>query len=166
MFGNFLGCSLQRTLLDQILTAKKVFDYCKEEVKGVHVFFISTEDMVPVRSMLDARFQKVCTLPSTRSFHQFVPLFESVMAAKRVSEDQLYGIEFNLVLGKKNTVNLTKDPKVSDFVVCSYDEEYWIGLMMKWMKSIMMLKPNFCIQATQQDPLPDQREMTHVLFQL
>ena len=76
--------SLQRTLSDQILTAKQVFDYCKEEVKGVHVFFISTENMVPVRSMLDARFQKVCTLPSTRSFHQFVPLSESVMAAKRV----------------------------------------------------------------------------------
>ena len=26
-------------------------------------------------------------------------------------------------------MNLTKDPKVSDFVVCSYDEEYWIGLI-------------------------------------
>ena len=121
--------SLQRTLSDQILTAKQVFDYCKEEVKGVHVSFISTEDMIPVRSMLDARFQKLCTLPGTRSFHQFVPLSESLMAAKRVSEDQSYGIEFNLVLGEENTVNMTKDPKVSDFAVCSYDEEYWIGLI-------------------------------------
>ena len=51
------------------------------------------------------------------------------MAAKRVSEDQSYSMEFNLVLGKENTVNLSKDPKVSDFVVCSYDEEYWIGLI-------------------------------------
>ena len=68
--------------------------------------FISAEDMIPVRSMLDARFQKVCTLPGTRSFYQFVPLSEGVMAAKRVSEDQSYGIEFNLVLGKENTANI------------------------------------------------------------
>ena len=120
--------SLQRTLSDQILTAKQVFDYCKKEVQGVHVNFISADDMVPVRSMLDARFYNVCTLPGTRSFHQFVPLSESVMAAKRVSEDQSYSIEFNLVLGKTNVVKMS-DPKVSDFVVCSYDEEYWIGLV-------------------------------------
>ena len=32
------------------------------------------------------------------------------------------------MLGKKSTVNVS-DPKVSDFVVCLYDEEYWVGLI-------------------------------------
>ena len=123
-----LRAILQRTLSNQILTTKQLFEYCKKKVKGVHVSFISAEDMVPVRSMLDTRYQNVCTLPGTRSFHEFVPLTESVKAAKHVSENQSYGIEYNLVLGKKSTVNVS-DPKVSDFVVCLYDEEYWVGLI-------------------------------------
>jgi hypothetical protein len=79
-------------------------------------------------ALLEKRYSSASNLPGTRSFHQFVPLSESsesVMAAKRVSEDELYALEFNLVLGKTNLV----DPKVSDFVVCSYDEKYWIGLV-------------------------------------
>ena len=32
------------------------------------------------------------------------------------------------MLGKTNVLKMS-DPKVSDFVVCSYDEEYWIGLV-------------------------------------
>jgi hypothetical protein len=51
------------------------------------------------------------------------------MATKRVSEDESYALEYNLVLGKKNTIKFQSDPKVSDFVVCSYDEKYWIGLI-------------------------------------
>jgi hypothetical protein len=33
------------------------------------------------------------------------------------------------VLGKKNTIKIQSDPKVSDFVVCSYDEKYWLSSM-------------------------------------
>ena len=79
----------------------------------LHVCFIST----------------VSTLPGTPSFHQFVPLSETVMATKRVLEDKSYALEYNLVLGKKNTIKFQSDPKVSDFVFCSYDEKYWIGLI-------------------------------------
>jgi hypothetical protein len=121
--------SLQRTLSNQIITARQVFEYCKEEIKGIFVSFISIEQMDPVRSMLETRFSTVSTLPGTRSFHQFVPLSETVMATKRVSEDESYALEYNLVLGKKNTIKFQSDPKVSDFVVCSYDEKYWIGLI-------------------------------------
>ena len=120
--------SLQRTHSRPILTAKQVFEYCNEEVKGVHVIFISSEEMVPIRSMLDTRFSTATTLPGTRSFHQYTPLSESVMAAKRVSEDELYALEFNLVLGKTNLVKLA-DPNMSDFIVCSYDEKLWVGLV-------------------------------------
>jgi hypothetical protein len=49
--------------------------------------------MDPVRSMLETRF--------------------STMAIKRVSEDESYAlVEYNLVLGKKNTIKFQSDPKV------------------------------------------------------
>ena len=65
-------------------TAKLAFEYCKDQVKGVHVCFISAEDMVPVRNMLEKRFHSVHTLHGTRGFHRFFPLSENVIAAKRV----------------------------------------------------------------------------------
>ena len=43
------------------------------------------------------------TLPGTQSFHQFVPLSETVMATKHVLEDKSYALEYNLVLAKSRT---------------------------------------------------------------
>ena len=73
----------------------------------LHVCFISNVSTLPGG-------------PGTRSFHQFVPLSETVMATKRVLEDKSYALEYSLVLGKKNTIKFQSDPKVSDFVFCSY----------------------------------------------
>jgi hypothetical protein len=50
--------SLQRTHSPPILTAKQVFEYCKEEIKGIHVNFISAEEMVPVRSIVGEKVQQ------------------------------------------------------------------------------------------------------------
>ena len=133
--GGTLKCltaraSLQRPLADQILTPTAVFHYCKESVQGINVFLITTEEMEVARKQLKERFSSVTTLPGTRSFHHFVPLSESVMAAKWVSEDQVYAIEFDLIRGMKSKPgNSSADPKLSDFVVCAYDEKHWIGIV-------------------------------------
>ena len=117
--------SLQKPMADQILTPTAVFHYCKESVQGINVFLITTEEMEVAREQLKERFSSVTTLPGTRSFHHFVPLSESVMAAKRVSEDQVYAIEFDLIREMKSKPgNSSADPKLSDFVVCAYDEKH------------------------------------------
>ena len=133
--GGTLKCltaraSLQRPLADQILTPTAVFHCCKESVQGINVFLITTEEMEVARKQLKERFSSVTTLPGTRSFHHFVPLSESVMAAKWVSEDQVYAIEFDLIRGMKSKPgNSSADPKLSDFVVCAHDEKHWIGIV-------------------------------------
>ena len=122
--------SLQKPMADQIFTPMAVFHYCKESVQGINVLLITTEEMEVAREQLKERFSSVTTLPGTRSFHHFVPLSESVMAAKRVSEDQVYAIEFDLIRGMKSKPgNSSADPKLSDFVVCAYDEKHWIGIV-------------------------------------
>ena len=86
--------------------------------------------MEVAREQLKERFSSVTTLLGTRSFHHFVPLSESVMAAKWVSEDHVYAIEFDLIRGMKSKPgNSSADPKLSDFVVCAYDEKHWIGIV-------------------------------------
>ena len=70
------------------------------------------------------------TLPGTRGFHDFTPISECVMAAKRVSEDERYAIQYDLVKGVKDNGELhLVEPKLSDFVVCMYDQKHWIGIV-------------------------------------
>ena len=123
--------SLQRPLSNQILTAKEVLDYCLEEIKHIHVSFISKEETDLTRKKLEERFSNTNTLPGTQSFHHFIPLSSSVIAAKRVAVDDEYAIAFDLILNKSTALVRKQDiqAKAADFVVCSYDDKMWIGLV-------------------------------------
>ena len=76
---------------------------------------------------LEQRFSRTNTLPGTRGFHHFVPVSASAIAAKRVSEDKEFALEFDLVLGRKN--QRAAKLAMSDFIVCLYDGHYWVGLV-------------------------------------
>ena len=129
--------SLQRPLSIQILTAKEVLDYCLEEIKHIHVSFISKEETDLKRKKLEERFSNTNTLPGTRSFHHFIPLSSSVIAAKRVAVDEEYAIAFDLILNKSTALvrKLDIQAKAADFVVCSYDDKMWIGLWYHWKET-------------------------------
>ena len=72
---------------------------------------------------------QACTLPETRSFHYFQPLSSNINGAKRVSHNEEFSLEFNLT----GTVSddSAHDAKLSNFVACRYDENYWIGLVVE-----------------------------------
>ena len=74
--------SLQRPVGQQILTAIAVYKYCKEEIKGINVFYISADEINVVRQQLEERFSNLTTLPRTRGFLDFTPISEWIMAAK------------------------------------------------------------------------------------
>ena len=122
--------SLQRPTTEQILSAEQLLEFCQKEVPGIKVFFISKLSMESVRKNLKGRFDLTNTLPGTQSYHEFNPISETVMAAKRVSVDKEYAIQYDLVKGKEclpeeDSIKI----KISDFIVCYYDEEIWIGLV-------------------------------------
>ena len=121
--------SLQRTFSNQIITAEEVFNFCRNEVKGIVSKYISKEEMDIVRSRLSDRFSKTHTLPGTRNYHQFVPIRNSIIGAKRVSSDEEFAIKFDILSGKIIKANAAVSIKESDFVVCNYDEKYWIGFV-------------------------------------
>ena len=63
--------SLQRPKGDQILSADKMFDFCREEIPGISFIKITKEAMKDVREMLKLRFELGSTVPGTRSYHFF-----------------------------------------------------------------------------------------------
>ena len=143
--------------------ARQVFEYCNEEIKYINVILISSEEIVPIRSMLDSQFSNVRTLLGTRSFHQFIPLSESIIGANCVSEHASHAIKLSLVLGKTNLVKFI-DPNVSNFVNCSY-EKHWVGLV-SMVDNDYVQKSNSCTPATQQDPPSCQGKMMYALYHL
>lgn len=69
--------SLQRPTSNQILTAVDFFNFCDQEVTAVTSIFISRDDINKTRPLMEERYKMAKTVPSTRSFHHFVPLSAS-----------------------------------------------------------------------------------------
>ena len=120
--------SLQRPQEGQILTARQVHEFCVKEIKGVASIFVCKEEIELLRCKLDKRYQKASTLPGTRSFHHFVPLTETVIGAKRVSSENDYTIKYDIVGGLEiDKVGENLLVKCSDFIICRYDQHFWLG---------------------------------------
>ena len=114
--------SLQRPISNQILTADKMFEFCVEEIKGIDFLFLKNQEIGNIRVNMEERYKRADTVPGTRSFHQFIPISDSIIGAKYVSDDQYYAIQFDfnivVLLGPGDAIS------PSQFVVCLYDREY------------------------------------------
>ena len=66
--------SLQRPLLDQILSYQSVLDLCVREIPSITFFGVSQKEMVNVRADLEDSFVKSKTVPGTRSSNHSVPI--------------------------------------------------------------------------------------------
>ena len=121
--------SLQRPISSQILTADKMFEFCEVEIKGINFLFLKNKEIGNMILNMEERYKRSDTVPRTRSFHQFIPISDSIIGAKFVPDDQYYAVQFDF-----NIVNLlgpgdTLSP--SQFVVCLYDRQYWVGIIME-----------------------------------
>ena len=64
--------SLRRPVHDQILTPEQLFDFAKSHFPGMHVEFVSSEEILKIESdVLADRFKAAKTINGTLTFHQF-----------------------------------------------------------------------------------------------
>ena len=117
--------SLQRPVDNQILTAEAMFQYCKKEIHGINFVYLTGAEIANVRQELAERFLVAKTIPGTRGFHQFTPLSVCSIAAKRVSEEADHTLTFNFVNQHEEKINL----RPAQFLICVYDEHYWLGMV-------------------------------------
>ena len=122
--------SLQRTTSCHILSAEQMFEFCKESIPGIKFVYVSSTEINTTRTKLDSRFSMAKTIPGTRSYHQYVPESTSTIKMKRISDDDVFEAEFDF-LGNKACLNMIKveNVRVSQYLVCKYDEQYWIGIV-------------------------------------
>ena len=84
------------------------------------------DDLIPTPDFLDPRFELGSTVPGTRSFHVFVPQDVGVISYKRTADDESFSGTFDFY--KSTTISVIK-PKMQDYVVASYDEHWWAGVV-------------------------------------
>ena len=58
-------------------------------------------------------YKRAETVPGTVSFHQFIPVYESIMGAKCVADDKYYAVQFDF-----NIVQLPGPGDTFSFSVC------------------------------------------------
>ena len=119
--------SLQRPLREQILSVEQMFEFCKYNLEGIQPIHLSKEEIIFERQQLHHRLGHARTIPGTRGFHQFVPLSNSVIGAKRISETETFELKFDF----SNTKHQVNDKSLmnGDFVVCRYDFCCWVGII-------------------------------------
>ena len=82
--------ALCRTINNQIIEPKEVFDFCNERVKGIVSFWVPKSEIENLcAEKLDARYAETRRIPGTLGYHFFQPIFgTSKVLAKVVSSDE------------------------------------------------------------------------------
>ena len=139
--------SLQRPSQEQILTADDMFAFCQQEIKGIDFKLIRKDDVDETRKKLKSRLELAKTIPGTRSYHQFIPITNHKIGAKRISEDKEFVLEYHFIdEDEPNVPCLEICP--NNVVVCKYDGFEWLGIALELDKEngdihIKFMHPHF-----------------------
>ena len=68
------NASLQCINNYQILNPHDMFQCCENNIQGIKFIFITKDEMNKTRESSENRFAKAITIPSTRKYHEFIPL--------------------------------------------------------------------------------------------
>lgn len=90
--------SLRRPYDKQILDVESLIEFCNKKNTNIRCELIRKQDVEEYRGM---EIFKACTVPGTRSFHEFVPLNNHVIRCKKTSTDPDYCLTFDLIGNKR-----------------------------------------------------------------
>lgn len=83
--------SLQRALDDQILSAKKLYDFLREDRTIINTVFCTQNEHNDMAEQLKNKYIKVKTISGTRDFHGFIPSSVNfTINCKRISSSKSY----------------------------------------------------------------------------
>lgn len=120
--------SLKRPYKKQILTAKDMFDFCKENIPTIEFKFVPQEEMKEFRAIHEKRYDGVLhAIPGTRSYHQFTPISKNKIGAKRCSSDTNFECIHDFDKSYVEEVSVS----IASYAAVVYDEYWWVGLVLE-----------------------------------
>jgi hypothetical protein len=82
--------SLQRTGEKHILTPTEMFEYCKDNIKGVTFIFVSSSFINSEETALNERYKHAKVIQNTRENHCFIPIDNKSVKVYRTSSSAEY----------------------------------------------------------------------------
>jgi len=79
--------SLQCNISNHILNAHTMFEVCRGNIQHIMFFFVAKDEVLEARQRMEKRFAGTKAVPGTQSFHQFEPISETKIGARRCSKD-------------------------------------------------------------------------------
>ena len=80
------------------------------------------------KPFLESRFQLATTVKGTRAFHHFLPLSAIKLGAKRISNDDQFALEVDLI-SQPNEANLQQIAVQNKFISAAYDTNWYTGIV-------------------------------------
>lgn len=126
---------------DRLLTALQLFQYAKENITGVNVFFVSTEEVMAVREALALRFALAKPVPGSRDHHYFVPLSTTLLSVHRLGpvkeiEDMFQGFtvgDQGIQLAEADVEDdLDVIVSIGQYCGVLYDNAWYIGIVVSY----------------------------------
>lgn len=112
--------SLQRPH-NPILNAIDLYNFAKEFIKGVDIFYVGASVVEIATRQLIHRYETAKTISGTRSNHSFVPINSTQLLISRVSNSLT---SFIATMGSERESLILEKEK---YVACVYCNKWWIG---------------------------------------
>ena len=119
--------SLQRPLDNQIINMNDMFEFCKDNISGIHFICLSQEELKIARDELGVRFSNISPVRGTRSFHQFIPVSASQIATKIVSNDENISLVCNFDVSFNNNMDILPN----SWVAAIYLNAWYVAKVME-----------------------------------
>lgn len=137
--------SLQSPVEGHIMYPRELYDWAVTNITGIKFFWVDKLDVAAVTKSQQERFEQYQRIPGTRDNHCFVPVSDSHLQVKRVSEDTTtFTVQACKAVrqghaGESSAENLD-EPNVNpgqsettleispgQYVACLYDGHWWIA---------------------------------------
>ena len=104
-----------------------MFAFCSNKIQGIKTVFIISNEIEMAHNCLKERYSAAKTIPSSRGFHQFIPVSLVTVRTTHVSEDEEFCLELNLT----NELQMRFDSlRISQFILCKYNNLHCLGMVL------------------------------------
>ena len=138
--------SLQCPISSQILSAKTMFEFCQDSIQVINFIYTSSNEINIIQSTsLFSLAQTVLVYGAAINLfpHQHLPWKWKV---KRVSDDKEFESKFHFLINQTCLDQI----KISAYLLCKYDDQYWIGIVLDIDEATSDVKVKFMHPYTQE----------------
>lgn len=130
---------LMKSGKDRLLTAEQLYKYADENLNGIHMFYVSTENVEKYTEKLEERYLSAPKVCGSRNNHLFIPEGTKTLQVYRLSEiSGLESVFAGYVVKAKgaeatdNTDTANVDIQVGMYSGVLYEGGFYVGIIMAY----------------------------------